>query len=188
MATDWYGIKKGSTQNYFEAIKEGYLKTKVINEWKRMLPMDVSDVYYNAFLSNGKKEQNLSELKAGDKIKLRIINGSSSTYFWLQYAGSKISVVASDGKDVVPVDVDRMMIAVAETYDVIVTIPEDMSYEYKATSEDRTKSTSLWLGDGMKMPTATLPKLKYFEGMKMMNGMMKMNGDLDDMGDRKSVV
>jgi hypothetical protein len=27
-----------------------------------------------------------------------------------------------------------------------------------------------------------LPKLKYFEGMKMMNGMMKMNGDLDDMG------
>jgi hypothetical protein len=29
---------------------------------------------------------------------------------------------------------------------------------------------------------APLPKLKYFEGMKMMNGMMKMNGDLDDMG------
>jgi hypothetical protein len=27
-----------------------------------------------------------------------------------------------------------------------------------------------------------MPKLKYFEGMKMMNGMMKMNGDLDDMG------
>jgi hypothetical protein len=27
-----------------------------------------------------------------------------------------------------------------------------------------------------------LPKLKYFEGMKMMNDMMKMNGDLNDMG------
>jgi hypothetical protein len=29
---------------------------------------------------------------------------------------------------------------------------------------------------------APLPRLKYFEGMKMMNSMMKMNGDLDDMG------
>jgi FtsP/CotA-like multicopper oxidase with cupredoxin domain len=27
-----------------------------------------------------------------------------------------------------------------------------------------------------------MPRLKYFEGMKMMNDMMKMNGDLDDMG------
>jgi hypothetical protein len=34
----------------------------------------------------------------------------------------------------------------------------------------------------MKMPSTPLPKLKYFEGMKMMNMMMKMNGDLDDMG------
>src|SRR5690606_22002767 len=28
----------------------------------------------------------------------------------------------------------------------------------------------------------TLPKLKYFEGMKMMNDMMKLNGDMKDMG------
>ena len=182
MATDWYSIKKGSTQNYFQALKEGYFKTRVTNEWKRMLPMDVSDVYYNAFLTNGKTNQSLPELKAGDKIKLRIINGSSSTYFWLQFAGSKLSVVANDGKDVVPVDVDRMMIAVAETYDVIVTVPQNMSYEFRATSEDRTKSTSLWLGDGTKMPAPTLSKLKYFAGMKMMNGMMYMNGNMNSMG------
>jgi hypothetical protein len=59
---------------------------------------------------------------------------------------------------------------------------ENMSYEFLFTSEDRSKSTSLWLGSGMKMPATRLPKLKYFEGMKMMNMMMKMNGDLDDMG------
>ena len=51
-----------------------------------------------------------------------------------------------------------------------------------ATSEDRIKSTSLFLGGGNKKNVAPLPKLKYFEGMKMMNGMMKMNGKLDDMG------
>src|SRR5665213_795161 len=33
----------------------------------------------------------------------------------------------------------------------------------------------------MKMPAPTLPHLKYFAGMKMMNDMMKMNGDMKPM-------
>lgn len=181
-ATDWYAIKKGSTQNYVQAIKEGYFKTKVINEWKRMLAMDVSDVAYDRFLINGKTVNEQLQFKAGEKIKLRIANGGAATYFWLTYAGGKMTVVANDGEDVEPVEVDRLIIGVAETYDVIVTIPDNMSYEFLATSEDRTKSASLWLGSGMKMSATPLPKLKYFEGMKMMNGMMKMNGDMDDMG------
>jgi hypothetical protein len=72
-------------------------------------------------------------------------------------------------------------VGVSETYDVIVTIPENMSYEFRATSEDRTGHSSLWLGSGMKMPAPTLPHLKYFAGMKMMNDMMKMNGDMKPM-------
>ena len=182
-ATDWYAIRKGSTQSYWEAIKEGYLGTKVNNEWKRMLAMDVSDVYYDQFTANGLPEDEARSFKAGDKIRLRIVNGSSSTYFWLQYAGGKITVVANDGPDVEPVEVDRMLIAVAETYDVVVTIPAPgTAFEFLATSEDRTKFTSLWLGNGIRQLAMPMPKLKYFEGMKMMNGMMKMNGDLDDMG------
>ncbi|MEO8515338.1 MAG: multicopper oxidase domain-containing protein, partial [Flavobacterium sp.] len=182
-ATDWFAIQKGTTQSYAEAIKSGYFTTKMVNEWKRMNAMDVSDVYYNAFLINGKNESQLSQFKGGDKVRLRISNGGASTYFWLTYAGGKITVVANDGNDVEPVAVDRLLIAVSETYDVMVTIPADKTaYEFLVTSEDRTKSASLYLGDGIKQLTSTLPKLKYFEGMKMMNGMMKMNGDLDDMG------
>lgn len=182
-ATDWFAIKKGTTQSYAEAIKQGHFKTKIANEWKRMNAMDVSDVYYEKFLINGKNENQLSQFKGGDKVRLRIANGGASSYFWLTYAGGKITVVASDGNDVEPVEVDRLLIAVSETYDVIVTIPADnTSYEFLATPEDRTKSTSLYIGNGIKQLIAPLPKLKYFEGMKMMNGMMKMNGDLDDMG------
>ena len=95
-------------------------------------------------------------------MKLRIVNGGASSYFWLQYAGGKLTVVANDGNDVEPVEVDRLIIGVAETYDVIVTIPENMSYEFRATPEDRTKSTSLWLGTGMKMPAPVLPTIKIF--------------------------
>jgi FtsP/CotA-like multicopper oxidase with cupredoxin domain len=182
-ATDWFAIQKGTTQSYVEAIQQGHFRTKVTNEWKRMNAMDVSDVYYNKFLINGKNESQLSQFKGGDKVRLRISNAGASTYFWLTYAGGKITVVANDGNDVEPVEVDRLIVAVSETYDIIVTIPADKTaYELLVTSEDRTKSASLYVGDGIKQLTSALPKLKYFEGMKMMNDMMKMNGNLDDMG------
>lgn len=187
-ATDWFAIKKGTTQSYAEAIKQGYFKTKVANEWKRMNAMDVSDVYYDKFLINGKNESQLSQFKGGDKVRLRVSNGGASTYFWLTYAGGKITVVANDGNDVEPVEVDRLIVAVSETYDIIVTIPADKTgYELLATPEDRTKSTSIYIGEGIKQLVTPMPKLKYFEGMKMMNGMMKMNGDLDDMGMQMSL-
>ncbi len=187
-ATDWFAIKKGTTQSYVEAIRGGHFKTKITNEWKRMNAMDVSDVYYEKFLINGKNESQLSQFKVGDKVRLRIANGGASSYFWLTYAGGKITVVANDGNDVEPVEVDRLIIAVSETYDVVVTIPaENTSYEFLATAEDRTKSASLYIGDGIRQLISPLPKLKYFEGMKMMNDMMKMNGDLDDMGMQMSL-
>ncbi len=182
-ATDWFAIRKGSTQSYAEAIKEGHLTTKVKNEFKRMLAMDVSDVYYDRFFLNGKAESQLSQFKAGDKVRLRISNAGASTYFWLNYGGGKFQVVANDGNDVEPVEVDRFIIAVSETYDIIVTVPEkNKSFAFQATSEDRINHSLLYIGEGEKQPMAPLPRLKYFEGMKMMNSMMKMNGDLDDMG------
>jgi len=189
-ATDWYGIKKGSAQDYAAAIKSHHLGTKLANEWKRMLPMDVSDVAYDKFLVNGRPEQAASQYKPGDKVRLRVINGSSSTYFWLQWAGGRITVVASDGKDVEPVEVDRLIVGVSETYDVLVTIPgnspsdssatgrTDSAYAFRATSEDRTGSTTIWLGNGPGKSLPPLAKLNYFEGMKMMNGMMNSSGGM----------
>lgn len=187
-ASDWFAIRKGATQSYAEAIRSGKFKTKLTNEWKRMLAMDVSDVYYDRVMMNGNHNTDLKSidgkpLKAGDKVRLRISNGGASSYFWLRYAGGKITVVASDGNDVEPVEVDRLIIAVSETYDVVVTIPEDgKAFEFMATTEDRTQSTSYFIGNGKKQLVGEMPRLKYFEGMQMMNDMMKMNGDLDDMG------
>lgn len=180
-ANDWFAIKKGTTQSYTEAIRSGHFKTKVSNEWKRMNAMDVSDVYYDKFLINGKNQNQQPQFKAGDKVRLRIVNAGSSDYFWLTYSGGKITVVATDGNDIEPVEVDRLIIAVSETYDVVVTIPENKSYEFLVTPEDRTASASLWLGKGDKVPAQKLPKLKYFEGMKMMNDMMDMQGNMVEM-------
>ncbi|MBX2974102.1 MAG: multicopper oxidase domain-containing protein, partial [Flavobacteriales bacterium] len=187
-ANDWSAIKKhrirpGSVQSYSDAIKEGALGVKLANEWKRMNAMDVSDVYYDLLFANGRPMDEAPQFKAGEQVRVRLINGGASSYFWITYAGGRMTVVASDGIDVEPVEVDRFIMGVAETYDIIVTIPADSTaYELLATSEDRVRSTSLWLGSGIRQLTAPLQPLKYFEGMAMMNGMMKMNGDLDDMG------
>ena len=185
-ASDWFAIKKNAVQSYGEAIKEGHFGTKFNNEWKRMLAMDVSDVYYDSFLINGKQTNQLSQFKKGDKVRLRIANGGASSYFWLTYAGGKMTVVANDGNDVEPVEVDRLIIGVSETYDVVVTVPMNMSYEFLATSEDRIGSASLFLGNGHQMKADSLPRLQYFEGMKMMNDMMNMDGTMNDMGMKMS--
>jgi FtsP/CotA-like multicopper oxidase with cupredoxin domain len=187
-ATDWFAIKKNAVQSYAEAAKAGHFKTKLKNEWKRMLAMDVSDVYYDYIFMNGKHESDLKTienipLKGGDKVRLRISNGGASSYVWLNYGGGKFTVVANDGNDVEPIEVDRLIIAVSETYDIVVTIPANgTAYEFTATTEDKTKSASMYIGNGIKQLVTPMGRLKYFEGMKMMNSMMKMNGNLDDMG------
>ena len=182
-ASDWFAIKKGTTQSYFEAVKEGHFNTKLTNEWKRMLAMDVSDIYYDKFLINGQNESGANDFPSAKKVRLRISNAGASSYFWLNYAGGKITVVANDGNDVEPVEVDRLLIGVSETYDVVVSLPaENTSYELLVTPEDRTKSTSIYIGKGIKQTISPMPKLRYFEGMKMMNAMMNMDGTMDDMG------
>lgn len=180
IGSDWFSIKKGSVQSYGEALQKRYFRTKLVNEWKRMTAMDISDVYYDCFLANGARSREVPQPDAGEEIRLRVVNGGASTYFWLQYAGGKIRVVANDGKDVEPVEVDRMIVAVSETYDVVLKIPaRDTVYELLATAEDRSGSASLWLGKGKQQKKVPpLPELAYFPGMKQMNGMMRMNGDM----------
>jgi FtsP/CotA-like multicopper oxidase with cupredoxin domain len=100
------------------------------------------------FFANGRPVDEAPQFKAGERVRVRLINGGASSYFWITYAGGKMTVVASDGIDVEPVEVDRFIMGVAETYDIIVTIPADSTaYELLATSEDRTRSTSVWLGE-----------------------------------------
>jgi FtsP/CotA-like multicopper oxidase with cupredoxin domain len=75
-ATDWFAIQKNATQSYAEAITAKHFSTKVKNEWKRMLAMDVSDVYYDKILINGKSDVDITQvdgkaLNIGDQIRLR---------------------------------------------------------------------------------------------------------------------
>ena len=53
-------------------------------------------------------------------------------------------------------------IAIAETYDVIVTIPDNLAYELRATSEDGTGYSSTILGKGTLVTANTIPRPNLF--------------------------
>jgi len=131
-----------------------------------------SDVAYDAFLVNGAREASLEDARPGEKIRLRIINAAASTYFHLQYAGGPMTVVAADGPEVRPTEVDRLLIAIAETYDVIVTVPAKGSSEFRATAQDVSGHTSLFIGKGERMIAPDIPPPNLFK----MHDMMDMSG------------
>ena len=175
-AGEWYAVKKGATQSYGEALAAGYFKDKVKQEWGRMPAMDVSDVFYNKFLVNGQEQAYFKDAQPGEVVRLRVINGGTSSYFHLQYAGGPLQVVAADGNDVVPFPVTKLEIATAETYDLLITVPPIGAAELRATSSDVTGYTSAYFGSGEAMKAPDLPKLDYFQLTREMNQMGPMTG------------
>jgi CopA family copper-resistance protein len=93
----------------------------------RMDPTDISDVSGYALLLNGQTSARKPWLEAqpGERVRLRLINGSAMSFVDVRIPGVTMEIVASDGRRVEPVRVDELRIGVAETYDVIVTIRDD---------------------------------------------------------------
>ncbi len=167
--SEWFSLQKGSSQSILGATKAGRLGDYFMRELQRMPPMDIADVAYDYFLSNGKPETTL-ESNGGEVVRLRVINGSATTYFHLNFAGGPMKIISADGQLVQPVDKDLFLIGVAETYDVLVTVPDRGSYELRATAHDGSGYTSTWLGKGKKHPTRAIPLPNLYEPMA--HGMM----------------
>ena len=111
-------------------------------EWgaMRMPPNDLSDVSGYRFLVNGKGPgDNWTALFApGERVRLRFVNASAMTFFDVRVPGLRMTVVAADGQDVLPVPVDEFRIGIGETYDVIVQPKEARAYAIAAEPLDRT--------------------------------------------------
>ncbi|SHI26453.1 multicopper oxidase domain-containing protein [Leeuwenhoekiella palythoae] len=171
---EWYQVKKGTAVPLSRVIKEGALGAQ-FKFWRdRMEGADIADIYYPAFLSNGKSLAEYPEFKPGEKVRLRFINASASTYYWVDFGGGNPLLVASDGVDVQPVSKSRFLFGIAETYDVIVTIPEG-TLEVTATAQDGSGHTSIQLGNGTLYPAKRIDRPDKVAMMKQMAKMdMKM--------------
>ena len=142
--SDYYNYAQRTAGTFFTDVSEkglgATLKDRAGWGQMRMAPTDISDVSGYTFLINGKSAgQNWTGLfKPGERVRLRLINGSGMSYFDVRIPGLKMTVVQADGNNVQPVPVDELRIAVAETYDVIVQPKEEKPFTIFAESLDRT--------------------------------------------------
>ncbi|MBT8141478.1 MAG: multicopper oxidase domain-containing protein [Gammaproteobacteria bacterium] len=182
----YYALKKGAMQSIAGAIKANALSSMIQQSRDRMPMMDISDVAYDAFLTNGKKVDVL-EANPGEIVRLRIINAGASTYFYTEYAAHRQRVIAADGIYVKPFRVKRNLIAIAETYDVTVKVPDEGLAEFRATAQDNSGYTSLFIGDPnsdkkLFAPDVPAPDLyNMHAGHSMMTMDMDMDMDMSNM-------
>jgi hypothetical protein len=162
--SEWFALEKGSGQSLIGAARSKSLGAYLYQDLQRMPPMDIADVAFDYFLANGKVETEI-QAKPGETVRLRIIDGSASTNFHLEYAGGPMTVITADGQPVDAVQQQRFLIAVAETYDVLVTVPSEGAFEFRGTAHDGSGHTSVWIGTGPKRPAPDIPRPNLYKGM-----------------------
>ena len=151
----------------------------------RMSDRDLSDVtgYTYTYLMNGHPPA--AEWRAGftpgERVRLRLINGSAMTFFDVRIPGLPMTVVAADGQHVEPVTVDELRIGVAETYDVIVAPPADAAYCIFAQAIDRTGYAcgTLASSENLRAEVPKLDPVPKLQHVDMGMAMAAMTGQMD---------
>ena len=164
---DYYNRQRRTIADLFADARAGGWKTTLADRrmWgdMRMAPSDIADitgVTYTYLLNGLGPNANWTGLfEPGQRVRLRIINGSAMTFFNVRIPGLPMTVVQADGQHVLPVTVDEFQIGVAETYDVIVLPEADSAYTIFAESMDRSGYTRGTLAPRKGM-TAPVPPLR----------------------------
>ena len=143
--SDFYNFQLPTVQDFARdaksmGVKGALAKRRMWNQM-RMNPTDLGDVSgstYTYLINGASPSANWSGIaKPGERVRLRLINGSSSTFFDVRIPGLKLTVVSADGQAVDPVTVEEIRMGVAETYDVIIEPQDDRAYTVFAQSIDR---------------------------------------------------
>ena len=154
----------------------------------RMMPTDIADVTGSTYtyLMNGHAPEDSLEylFSPGERVRLRIINGSAMSFFNIRIPGVRMSVVQADGKNVRPIEVDEFQIGTAETYDIVVE-PTAEAHTIVAEAMDRSGMAVATLASraGARAPVPSLrdPVLLTMTAMGH-GGMDHSGGDHSNMG------
>src|SRR3546814_464147 len=145
MQGDYYNYNQPTAIDFFQdasrdGLKAAIDKRKMWNEM-RMSPTDLADLSANVltYLMNGTTPAgNWTGLfRAGERVRLRFINGAANTFYDIRIPGLQLTVVQANGVNVEPVTVDEFRFGPGDTYDVLVQ-PNDDVYTVYAQAIDRT--------------------------------------------------
>lgn len=127
----------------------------------RMDPTDILDVTgatYTYLINGHGPQENWTGLYApGERVRLHIINAAAQSIFNVRIPDLPMTVVATDGQNVRPVETDEFRIAAAETYDVIVQPRENRAYSFVAEAIDRSGMGVATLAPRVGMRAAVPP-------------------------------
>jgi CopA family copper-resistance protein len=176
----YYNLNQPTVVDFFQDVADEGLPSAVEKRhmWNmmRMNRTDLADIsaLTYTYLINGHTSADnwLGLFKPGEKIRLRFINASAQSFFDVRIPGLKMTVVAADGQNVEPVDVDEFRIGLAETYDVVIT-PESNAYTIFAQPMDRTGYVrgTLATQSGLSAPVPGLDKAQPLTMEDMMGAM-----------------
>jgi FtsP/CotA-like multicopper oxidase with cupredoxin domain len=109
--------------------------------------MDLNDVDFDAFLANDRTlaDPEVIRTEPGGRVRLRLINGASSTQFWINLGALTGTVVAVDGHPVRPVRGSRLPLAMAQRLDVLIDLPGNGRYPIFAQVEGKRARTGIVL-------------------------------------------
>lgn len=186
VAEGYYNYQQRTLSDTLADIRrQGLAKTwEQRSMWNRMRMsardlLDVTGSTYTYLMNGRDNATNWTALyKPGEKIRLRIINGSAMSFFDFRIPGLEMTVVSADGQPIRPVTVDEFRIGVAETYDVIVTPKSDRPYTMFAETMDRSGYVRGTLATDMGQE-APVPELRPVPERGM--AAMGMSHDMDDM-------
>ena len=163
--SDYYNFNQRTLADFFKDVRRHGLEATLADRkaWgeMRMNPTDLADVggaTYTHLMNGVTPAGNWTGLFAsGERVRLRLINGSAMTYFDVRIPGLKLTVVAADGLPVHPVTVDELRIATAETFDVIVEPSGQDAFTIFAQAMDRTAyaAGTLAVREGVRAPVPT---------------------------------
>ena len=91
-----------------------------------LLGGDAGDVRYPHYLLGGRLPTAPLTFRgrAGNRIRLRIINAAGDTAFRLALGGHRMRVTHTDGFPIQPTDTDALLVGMGERYDAIVTLAD----------------------------------------------------------------
>lgn len=147
---DAYNYQRRTVADFFRDVsRDGFsaaIKDRVMWAGMRMNPTDIADVTgaTYSYLLNGRaaEEPWAGQFAQGERVLLRIINAAAGSYFDVRIPGVSMTVVQVSGQPVEPMETDELRIALAETYDVIVQLPDSQSYALYAEAMDRSGFTA----------------------------------------------
>ena len=145
-----------SPEEIFAKLRQG--EPKMAAGAMKMSQPDANDVNYDAYLANDRtlRDPEVVKVEKGGKVRLRIINSSSGTNYFIDLGSLTGELIAVDGIPVRTIQRKRFPLAIAQRMDVVVHIPsEGGAFPILALRELATEQTGIILATS----GSTVPKV-----------------------------